>query len=227
MIAVYINNHTAVWGSWYEIGSGQWGFACCHSTVHLSYCTGEAGILATKASSAQSLLTSSTSAPPAPQESMPPPSDPDSNNADDRRKKAEALFSKKRLGEGELQLDNRKLAEALQTERKRKGRDNEDEWTSNKKKAGGSHEVTEEELGMQRFPQSSLASTLGHLLISPFYRGLQDESPRGRGSHGELRGRRVVMVIYLPLQFSLFSTHRDSLVDSVYYHLMQSVCRSS
>ncbi|PNW85593.1 hypothetical protein CHLRE_03g194000v5 [Chlamydomonas reinhardtii] len=38
---VLINNHTCVWGSWWR--DGQWGFACCHSTVKNSYCTGKAG----------------------------------------------------------------------------------------------------------------------------------------------------------------------------------------
>lgn len=38
---VLLNNHTSVWGSWWS--NFQWGFACCHSTVKNSYCTGEAG----------------------------------------------------------------------------------------------------------------------------------------------------------------------------------------
>ncbi|KXZ44279.1 hypothetical protein GPECTOR_70g510 [Gonium pectorale] len=38
---VLINNHKAVWGSWWR--DGVWGFACCHSTVKNSYCTGKAG----------------------------------------------------------------------------------------------------------------------------------------------------------------------------------------
>lgn len=38
---VLINNHTAVWGSWWR--DGHWGFKCCHSTVKNSYCTGKAG----------------------------------------------------------------------------------------------------------------------------------------------------------------------------------------
>jgi pre-mRNA-processing factor SLU7 len=59
--SVYINNHTAVWGSWYDTGSNSWGYACCHSTVHISYCTGEAGKQAAAASSAQNLLRESGS----------------------------------------------------------------------------------------------------------------------------------------------------------------------
>nr|CAB3266370.1 zinc finger protein (CCHC)-12 [Phallusia mammillata] len=37
----YINNHTSVWGSFWK--NGSWGYACCHSVIKHSYCTGEAG----------------------------------------------------------------------------------------------------------------------------------------------------------------------------------------
>lgn len=38
---VYRNNHTSVWGSYWE--NGEWGYACCKQTVRNSYCTGAAG----------------------------------------------------------------------------------------------------------------------------------------------------------------------------------------
>lgn len=41
---VFLNNHTSVWGSWWS--NFLWGFACCHSTIKNSYCTGEEGKLA-------------------------------------------------------------------------------------------------------------------------------------------------------------------------------------
>ena len=41
---VFINNHTSVWGSWWA--NFQWGYACCHSTVKNSYCTGNEGKIA-------------------------------------------------------------------------------------------------------------------------------------------------------------------------------------
>jgi pre-mRNA-processing factor SLU7 len=41
---VLINNHTSVWGSWWS--NFQWGYACCHSFLKNSYCTGEQGKLA-------------------------------------------------------------------------------------------------------------------------------------------------------------------------------------
>ncbi|CAK8698288.1 unnamed protein product [Clavelina lepadiformis] len=37
----YINNHTSVWGSYWK--EGKWGYACCHSFIKHSYCTGDAG----------------------------------------------------------------------------------------------------------------------------------------------------------------------------------------
>ncbi|XP_014240701.1 pre-mRNA-splicing factor SLU7 [Cimex lectularius] len=43
---VFINNHTSVWGSyWYN---GRWGYRCCHSFIKGSYCTGEAGRIASR-----------------------------------------------------------------------------------------------------------------------------------------------------------------------------------
>ncbi|KAI1322626.1 putative mRNA splicing protein [Xylariaceae sp. FL0255] len=38
---VFSNNHTSVWGSWWS--NFKWGYACCHSFVKNSYCTGEDG----------------------------------------------------------------------------------------------------------------------------------------------------------------------------------------
>lgn len=38
---VYPNNHTSVFGSWWS--DFKWGYACCHSFVKNSYCTGEEG----------------------------------------------------------------------------------------------------------------------------------------------------------------------------------------
>ena len=39
---VYINDHTSVWGSWYNKYLG-WGYACCHSSDKNSYCLGQKG----------------------------------------------------------------------------------------------------------------------------------------------------------------------------------------
>ena len=41
---VRVNNHASVWGSWWA--DFRWGYACCHSTIKQSYCTGADGIKA-------------------------------------------------------------------------------------------------------------------------------------------------------------------------------------
>lgn len=38
---IFINNHTSTWGSWWS--NFKWGYACCHSFIKNSYCTGEEG----------------------------------------------------------------------------------------------------------------------------------------------------------------------------------------
>jgi hypothetical protein len=48
---VLINNHTAVWGSYWR--DGAWGYACCHQFVKNSYCIGDAGSKAADEQTAQ------------------------------------------------------------------------------------------------------------------------------------------------------------------------------
>jgi pre-mRNA-processing factor SLU7 len=43
---IFVNNHSSVWGSWWS--DFKWGYACCHSFVKNSYCTGEMGKQAIK-----------------------------------------------------------------------------------------------------------------------------------------------------------------------------------
>ncbi|KAF8558005.1 hypothetical protein OG21DRAFT_1595630 [Imleria badia] len=141
---VYVNNHTSVWGSWYDVSTGTWGYGCCHSIIHMSYCAGQAGKEASYASTAQALLASSsnaTSDPPAEEE------------ASESRGRIEQNYSKKRVGEGDISLDNDRLAEALSEEKKRKARGGDDIDRLSKKKKGleiSSHDVTEEELEAYR-----------------------------------------------------------------------------
>ncbi|KAI9139112.1 Pre-mRNA splicing Prp18-interacting factor-domain-containing protein [Paraphysoderma sedebokerense] len=47
---VYHNNHTSVWGSYFAKDTREWGYKCCHSVIRNSYCTGQAGIEASKSS---------------------------------------------------------------------------------------------------------------------------------------------------------------------------------
>jgi len=40
---VFHNNHTSVWGSYFDLRTMSWGYACCHLMTRNSICTGEAG----------------------------------------------------------------------------------------------------------------------------------------------------------------------------------------
>lgn len=193
---VFINNHGAVWGSWYDLDSGAWGYACCHSNVHASYCAGEAGIEASKASSAAALLSNQPSS-----SAMPPPPVPaqkqdDDGEADERRRRAESNFSKKRVGEGDVQIDKSRLDRALAEERKRKaaGQDDDSFGMGKRRKGGvgGNSEVTEEELG------AFLAFAwwfLDELSDLGWCRGVPNEPEQFRGSDGELQGRGSLMCV--------------------------------
>lgn len=135
---VYINNHTAVWGSWYDPSSSQWGYACCHSIIHVSYCSGQAGIDAAKASTAQHLLTEV------------------GTHVSERREAVEPVeqnYSKKRVGEGDISLDKSRLKKAIDDEKKRKVKDHDDERPGKRRKEAipsGTHEVSEEQLEAYR-----------------------------------------------------------------------------
>ncbi|KPV77869.1 uncharacterized protein RHOBADRAFT_51669 [Rhodotorula graminis WP1] len=53
---VFPGNHQSVWGSWYNLSTGQWGYACCHSPIKGSYCAGQAGIEAAAAEASGATL---------------------------------------------------------------------------------------------------------------------------------------------------------------------------
>ena len=173
---VYINNHTAVWGSWYDTSTGNWGYACCHSSIHISYCSGLVGIEAAEASSAQQLLASSST--------QPSQQKVDTEDGAERVERVDQNYSKKRIGEGDVKLDQELLAQSVLDEKKRKsGGMNGDERSSKKQKSGqgGSHEVTEEELG------AFLHLFFCKLHLTYRCRGIPDEPTDDRRSHGQLR----------------------------------------
>ncbi|KAG2078930.1 pre-mRNA-splicing factor SLU7 [Suillus decipiens] len=154
---VYINNHTDVWGSWYDLSSGTWGYACCHSSIHISYCAGEAGKEAAQASTAQALLASSKAR-----------SEP-STQDNEARARIEQNYSKKRVGEGDVSLDKDRLAEAINEEKKRKARGDKDDDRSSKKMKGlqsGSHDVTEEELEAYRMTRRNAEDPMANYVDS-------------------------------------------------------------
>jgi pre-mRNA-processing factor SLU7 len=86
--------------------------------------------------------------------------------------KVEQNYSKIRIGEGDVKFDQDRLQQAIQEEKKRKANaQNEDERSTKKQKGGfevGSHDVTEEELGVYHF--STFAQHSSHQFLAEAYR---------------------------------------------------------
>jgi pre-mRNA-processing factor SLU7 len=104
-----------------------------------------AGIEAANASSAQNLLSSTKV--PGPSSSS---NEARNGSGEEFADKVEQNFSKKRVGEGSVKLDEDRLAQAINEEKKRKFQGDDDDISMGKKRKNvqqGSHDVTEEELG--------------------------------------------------------------------------------
>ncbi|VDC07706.1 unnamed protein product [Peniophora sp. CBMAI 1063] len=146
---VYMNNHTAVWGSWYDRDTGVWGYACCHSSIHASYCTGAAGIEAAKESSAQALLS----------KAMPPPPVPDYTESD-------------RKGKGRaMDTDSESLVDGLADERKRKARGEDGDRFAKKSKGDDTRDaaklgVSESELESYRMKRPMMEDPMANYVDS-------------------------------------------------------------
>jgi len=70
-----------------------------------------------------------------------------SKDAEGRRRAARNAFGRERVGEGEAQLDNERLAQALKEEKKRKTRGDDDGRSGKRARGDETHEITEEQLG--------------------------------------------------------------------------------
>jgi pre-mRNA-processing factor SLU7 len=142
---VLINNHTSVWGSWWS--DGRWGYACCHSLVKNSVCTGEAGKRAVDESTASAV----------PAEEGQQPKSLVAQKAEQEAAKTEV----QRLEEARQKAVQKdaKLREALVEEDRRARRgdadedghdDDDDRGTTKKRKyhsfSAGSSEITDEQL---------------------------------------------------------------------------------
>lgn len=141
---VLVNNHTEVWGSWWE--DGHWGYKCCHSLIKNSYCTGRAGIEAAEAKRSMGS---------------------EQNTFAEQKRVEESEKAKKRESEEKEELTSEeKLKRAIEEERRRQrmkvvgddlveeGDENDDRDGKRPKKkrpkygvgAGDSNEVTAEEM---------------------------------------------------------------------------------
>ncbi|KAG9050501.1 mRNA splicing protein [Tulasnella sp. UAMH 9824] len=181
---VYLGNHTSVWGSWYSKATGQWGFACCHSTISKSYCTGQAGIEAAAASSTANMLkaphaSSSQSSLPREEQQSLVEQHLEKQARGETASSGEQRFDhsgKRRLGESDgLQLDQDKLRRAIQEEKKRKTGKKE-EWEEerderNKKRKVGAmgdsgFDVTEEEMEAYRLNKPNFEDPMANYVDS-------------------------------------------------------------
>lgn len=99
---VYTNNHTSVWGSYWE--NGQWGYKCCHSFIKNSYCVGENG-KRTAASAPSSLP--STSYELAETQPAPEPSD-EERESSDHQKQSDSSESERSTPERKVKKNKKK-----------------------------------------------------------------------------------------------------------------------
>ncbi|XP_047118977.1 pre-mRNA-splicing factor Slu7 [Schistocerca piceifrons] len=110
---IFPNNHTSVWGSYWQ--NGQWGYKCCHSFVKNSYCTGEAGKAA--ASDLQRGMKVETE--PLAETKNSSSSDSDSSDSDDHSDKdSEETEKKKKQNKKKKKKEKKKK----HLEKKRKGK---------------------------------------------------------------------------------------------------------
>ncbi|GMK53973.1 hypothetical protein CspeluHIS016_0105590 [Cutaneotrichosporon spelunceum] len=157
---VYVNNHTSIWGSWFDRDSSAWGYACCHSLVAGSYCTGEAGKMANQASSAQALL--DTKGEEEEEEEVPVKSLVELHrermakgevvNKDKGKEKATSDFASYDDDPEAIALDKSRLKAAVAAEKKRKALGEEEAWEASKK---AKQDVTKEELEAYRLSRQA------------------------------------------------------------------------
>lgn len=111
---ILINNHTSVWGSWWS--NFKWGYACCHSFVKNSYCTGEEGKQAWEAAENQRSGANLIEAPPAEEDEKqneePNPTDQegDANGGASKKRSREEMLNG--VSEAEMEEYRRKRTAA-------------------------------------------------------------------------------------------------------------------
>ncbi|KAK3286028.1 hypothetical protein CYMTET_6391 [Cymbomonas tetramitiformis] len=151
---VYINNHTAIWGSWWS--DGTWGYACCKSHVKNSYCTGAAGLAA--ADAANRIMSNNIEQ----KEAL-------ADAAKDKEYKLNSIPKRVTWGtevEEDVEIDAEKLKKALAKEKQLQ---DEDVETDERKRAYNnkhSVEVTEEEMEAYRLTKKRREDPLAEFKAS-------------------------------------------------------------
>ena len=114
------NGHTHVFGSYYDVETRSWGFACCFQTSRLAYCTGESGkeaVLRSKAMRQQIVERDDD------EDGAAPAAETTTTSSS----AALPYTSKKELygydESSKTELDPKKLKEAIRKQQKKRGRD--------------------------------------------------------------------------------------------------------
>mmetsp|Transcript_17315 Transcript_17315/g.58791 ORF Transcript_17315/g.58791 Transcript_17315/m.58791 type:complete len:374 (-) Transcript_17315:58-1179(-) len=110
---VYPGNHASVWGSFFDRRRFKWGYACCHSVVRGSYCTGEAGKAANDAAGLGVLHEEAT------RKMLEAKTPAERKGEEEERKRREMTTRADVFGESEAtpQLDEERLREAVEREK--------------------------------------------------------------------------------------------------------------
>ncbi|ETI33001.1 hypothetical protein F441_20174 [Phytophthora nicotianae CJ01A1] len=163
------NNHTSIWGSWFDRTEMAWGYACCHSKVRKSYCTGEDG----KKAIEESKTTKTERA----MLKIPEKSETDGSVAT----QAGGVISKRSEMYGENiapELDEKKLKKAIKKAAKEKKKQAEQDDKKRKYNSMGNYEVNAEEMEAYKLlktrGEDPMANVLGNDVL------LDEEQDNGK-----------------------------------------------
>ncbi|KAE9211028.1 Pre-mRNA-splicing factor [Phytophthora fragariae] len=134
------NNHTSVWGSWFDRNEMAWGYACCHSKVRKSYCTGDDGKKALEEAKTANVERAMLKPP----EKLEPGQTDGTATA-----QADGVLSKRSEMYGENiapELDEKKLKKAIRKAAKEKKKQTEVDDKKRKYNSMGNYEVDAEQM---------------------------------------------------------------------------------
>ncbi|XP_078589474.1 pre-mRNA-splicing factor SLU7-like [Branchiostoma floridae x Branchiostoma japonicum] len=164
---VLINNHTAIWGSYWR--DGRWGYRCCHSFVKMSYCTGEAGKQVARMEMADMELRNFGEDQEEEDEEEAPKSLLEQHQEELKKNKKKKKKERLDAEEKEKRDKEKKLKKALKAEEERDRSYQEIMKLDERKRpynslAADSHEVTEEELEAFRIKRANYDDPMKNML---------------------------------------------------------------
>ncbi|KAH7488870.1 hypothetical protein PRIC1_011868 [Phytophthora ramorum] len=162
------NNHTSIWGSWFDRSEMAWGYGCCHSKVRKSYCTGDDGKKAleeAKSANAERPMLK------APEKLEPGQTDT----------QAGGVISKRSEMYGENiapELDEKKLKKAIKKAAKEKKKQAEQDDKKRKYNSMGNYEVNAEQMEAYKLLKSRGEDPMAKVLGNDV---LLEEDEEGKG----------------------------------------------